>query len=453
MPAAIDDTIAALATPAGESALALVRVSGPRCAALVGEIFAAPPLPRSAVHADYRDRNGALVDDVLYTFFAGPHSYTGEDALELSSHGSPYIAQRLLEDLWARGCRPAEAGEFTQRAFLHGRLDLSQAEAVMDLIHARSEAALAAAHRQLRGALGRRIADLIAQLVGLLAHVEAYLDFPDEDLPAEDRAALAAGVAALAAGTGRLLATERYGDLLRGGVRTVLVGATNAGKSSLLNRLLGWERALVSPEPGTTRDFLEEPRPAGPYCLRLVDTAGLNPAPGPLERQGIARTLERAAAADLILLVFDTTCPSLVLPPDLAPCLHSSNTVVVWNKADLAPPPAAPLPAGAGWRTVAVSALDGRGLPELESAIVAAIDDHRLDASAEGVAINARHAHDLRAAQECLAAAQVKLLGGAPDELLAADLRGALDALGRIGGKVDHERVLDEIFSKFCIGK
>ncbi|HSY53331.1 MAG TPA: tRNA uridine-5-carboxymethylaminomethyl(34) synthesis GTPase MnmE, partial [Opitutaceae bacterium] len=182
------DTIAALATPAGTAALAVVRVSGPSSAALAEEIFKKTPLPRHMSHADYRDRDGALVDEVLFTFFQAPHSYTGEDALEISGHGNPFIAQKILEDLFVRGCRPAEPGEFTERAFLNGRMDLSQAEAVMDLIHARSERALAVAHQQLRGALGRHMQELIDTLLALLARIEAQIDFPEEDLPPEDRA-------------------------------------------------------------------------------------------------------------------------------------------------------------------------------------------------------------------------------------------------------------------------
>ena len=447
-----DDTIAARATPSGESALALLRVSGARSGVFVGEIFAAAPLPRLAVHADYRDRDGRLVDDVVYTFFAAPNSYTGEDTLEISCHGNPYIAQRLLEDLLARGCEPAEPGEFTKRAFLNGRMDLSQAEAVMDVIHARGERALEAANRQLRGALGARTRELIERLLGLLARVEAYLDFPEEDLPQEDRAALQSEAAALQGELARLRATGRYGELLRAGVRTVLVGAPNVGKSSLLNRLLGWERALVDAAPGTTRDFLEAVRIAGPHCIRLVDTAGLHGAPGALEQRGIERTLEQAAGADLILLVLDTTCPIPALPAALTRRLARDNTVVVWNKIDLAPAPAAPADWGE-WRTVAVSAREGRGLAELEAAIVAAIEGFRQDEGGELIAINARHARDLGEAVEGLAAAQAKLAAGSADELLAADLRSVLDALGRIGGKVDNERMLDKLFASFCVGK
>jgi len=457
MPATREDTIAALATPHGESAVALVRVSGGESRRLAGEIFGHTPLPRSARHADYRDRVGAVLDDVLFTYFAGPASYTGEDSLEIGCHGNPYIAQRVLEDLYARGCRAAEPGEFTKRAFLNGRMDLSQAEAVMDLIHARAERALEAANRQLRGALGRQIAAAIEQLVGVVAQVEAYIDFPEEDLPAENRARLRSEVAALRADLGRLLATAHFGALLRDGVRTVIVGAPNAGKSSLLNRLVGWDRALVSPEPGTTRDFLEEPRVLGAHKIRFVDTAGLNPSPAPLERRGIERTLERAAEADLFLVVLDASRPCPTLPASISGRLTAANTVVVWNKTDLAAPAAREaLPEA--WREfgqVGVSALTGEGIGGLESRISELIDSEQLKIGGDLIAINARHGAALTEATQCLAFAEEKLgdVAAAPDELLAADLRGAMEALGRIGGRVDHERVLDKLFSSFCIGK
>jgi tRNA modification GTPase len=449
-----EDTIVALATPSGEAAVALVRVSGDECARLAREIFGRVPLPRSARHADYRDRAGALVDDVLFTFFAAPASYTGEDVLEIGCHGSPYIAERVLEDVAGRGARLAEPGEFTKRAFLNGRMDLSQAEAVMDLIHARSERALEAANRQLRGALGKQIAAAIERLVAVVAQVEAYIDFPEEDLPAEDRGRLRGEIAGLRAELGRLLATQHYGALLREGVRTVIVGEPNAGKSSLLNRLVGWERALVSPEPGTTRDFLEETRTLGAHTVRFVDTAGLNAAPGALEARGIERTLERAAEADLFLVVLDATRPCPTLPAAVAGRLTSGNTVLVWNKVDLAKPGVVTAP-WSGFASVAVSALTGQGVAELERNIAELIDRERVTFDGDVVAINARHAGDLAEATDCLALAEAKLSekGAGADELLASDLRGALDALGRIGGRVDHERILDKLFASFCIGK
>lgn len=447
------DTIAALATPAGTAALAVLRVSGPDTMALATALAGRTPPPRRARHLDYRDLAGRLLDDVVLTCYAGPKSYTGEDGLEISCHGNPFIAQRILEDLLARGCRPAEPGEFTQRAFLNGRLDLSQAEAVMDLIHARSERALEAAQQQLRGALARRMEALIGSLLVVLARIEAYIDFPDEDLPPEDRGQVQAAVAALVADTARLLATSHYGSILREGIRTVLLGAPNAGKSSLLNRLVGRERALVSPEPGTTRDFLEEQIVVGAHGLRLVDTAGLNPSPAPLEKLGIAKTLERAAEADLFVLVIDATRPELILPPEVLFRIQSRAVLVVLNKSDLAPGAAVPPGLPAGVALVRVSALTGAGCDELRSVLARQADAFQQDAGAELIAVSARHAHALTQARDGLAEAQAKLRSNGSIELIASDLRAALNAFGEITGKVDNERMLDQLFASFCIGK
>lgn len=446
------DTIAALATPLGTSAIAVVRASGPDTAELARAIFGATPPPRVATHADYRDHTGTLVDDVLVTFFQGPRSYTGEDSLEVSCHGNPFIAQKILEDLFARGCRPAEAGEFTQRAFLNGQMDLSQAEAVMDLIHARSERALSAANQQLRGSLGRQMQALIDRLLQVLARIEAYIDFPDEDLPPEDRAIVARELSMLGRETERLLATSHYGELLRDGIKTVIVGAPNVGKSSLLNRLVGRERALVSPEPGTTRDFIEERIIVGPHCLRIIDTAGLNPSPAPLEKLGMDKTLERAAEADLFLLVFDATLPPPALAPEIAARSTPRNTIIVLNKSDLTNNKTHNI-AHDGQTTIAVSALTGSGLDELSIAIARLADSFQIEAGNDDIAINARHAHALGQARQCLAEAQAKVTANGPVELLASDLRGVLTAYGEISGKVDNERMLDALFATFCIGK
>jgi tRNA modification GTPase len=445
------DTIAALGTPAGTAALALLRVSGPDTGRIATELAGSPPRPRQARHADYRDRGGRLVDDVVLIFFAGPHSYTGEDTLEISCHGNPFIAQKILEDLLARGCRAAEPGEFTQRAFLHGRLDLSQAEAVMDVIHARSERALAFAQQQLRGALARRMEGLIDGLLGVLARIEAYIDFPEEDLPPEDQSQVGREIDRLAGETSRLLATSHYGAMLRGGIRTVILGPPNAGKSSLLNRLVGYERALVSPEPGTTRDFLEEEIMVGPHALRIIDTAGLNPTPGEIERRGIEKTVERSATADLFLVVQDATEPPWSLPDSVRAQVLQGPAVWILNKSDLAPE--APPPSDWPFPFVRLSALTGAGMDDLVVRIAEAADSFQQAVGEETIAVSARHARALDQAREGLSRARGKLDQRGPIELIASDLRDALAAFGEVTGKVDNERMLDQLFASFCIGK
>jgi tRNA modification GTPase len=321
----------------------------------------------------------------------------------------------------------------------------------MDLIHARSERALAAANQQLRGSLGRAMNNLISPLVNLLARIEAQIDFPEEDLPAEDREAALRDLETLKAGTDRLLVTSHYGELLREGVRTVIVGEPNAGKSSLLNRLVGRERALVSPEPGTTRDYLEETIEVGSHLIRLIDTAGLNSDPTELERRGIALAVTQAKEAHLFLWVIDSARPGLRLPAGLDKLLTPEKTLVVFNKCDLARPARKMLPDE--FRCVEVSALTGDGLEELRSGILFHAESFRNMAGDEVIAINARHSDALRSATTALEAARLKVVANEEIELIASDLRATLDAFGEIAGKVDNEMVLDRLFSTFCIGK
>jgi len=377
----------------------------------------------------------------------------------------------IVADLFKRGCRGAEPGEFSRRAFMNGKMELTQAEAVADLIHARSERALAAAQRQLQGELGRHLEGLIERVLSILARIEVYIDFPDEDLPAENRREVQADLNNVLRGTSRLLATHRYGDMLRDGLKTVLLGAPNAGKSSLLNALVGHERALVSEEPGTTRDFIEERLQVGPHLLRLIDTAGLNPCPGELERLGIAKTAERLAEADLILWVVDAVAqadePSLTqpatlgLPEAFARHLTPEKTLLVANKIDLASPETKSLglhkaSQGVAFRRLEVSALEGTGIEALREAIVELADGLRPELFAEEqIVVNARHADALLRAQTNLREALAGLSGTAtmPMELVSGDIRAGLDALGEIAGRVDNERMLDALFANFCIGK
>jgi tRNA modification GTPase len=332
-------------------------------------------------------------------------------------------------------------------------MDLSQAEAVMDLINARSDSSLAAARQVLRGALGRHMAELVDGVVASLATIEAYIDFPDEDLPPEDRRKLAERVRGVQRGTDRLLATERTGARLREGIRTVLLGETNAGKSSLLNRIVGSERAIVSPEPGTTRDFIEERVAVGAHGLRLVDTAGLNPGAKGVEGLGISKTLECVEDADLLVLVLDATRPTPPIPPEILKRINNSNTVVALNKADLLRGAGSSAAPPAGVNAVALSALNGEGIGGLLAELERLAGELQTTVGDEGIAINVRHAHFLAEARACLSSALQKIDEAGPAELVASDLRGALAAFGEISGKVDNERMLDQLFASFCIGK
>lgn len=437
------DTIAAIATPPGTGAVALVRVSGPDVPALWPRLFpaASAPQPRVARLVTLRDAGGNVVDQVLATFFRGPASFTGEDTMELACHGGPLVTRRVLDAVLAAGARTAEPGEFSQRAFLNGKLDLTQAEAIMDLISAQTDLALRAANEQLEGRLGESMQALRAELLEILAHVEAYIDFPEEDIDPDTGAAMRARVVQAQSGVQRLLATADQGRILREGVRTVLAGAPNAGKSSLLNRLLGFDRAIVSEVPGTTRDTIEEVINLRGLPLRLVDTAGLRATEDSVEAEGVARTQQQMARADLVLHVVDASLPSGEAPDISAPLV-----LRVLNKADLGVHPS--------WQDgVAVSAAKGTGMDALADQIFDAITRRAGGFTADLVAINARHKACLERAAAGLDAALGEIDAGAAPELVSLGLREAMDAIGEVTGRADTEELLGVIFSKFCIGK
>lgn len=448
------DTIVAAATPAGESALAVVRVSGTGAATLAAICHGgAPPPPRFAWHGEYCSTDEVLLDDAVFCFFAGPKSYTGEDLLEISCHGNPFIVSKIIKDLIRRGCRLAEPGEFTKRAFLHGRMDLTEAEAVMDLIRARSDQALAVAQRQLRGALRQRIDVLVSRLLDLCASVDAHVDFPEEDLPMEDRRHWHDVAQALSAEIQALAATRREGDWLREGVKVVLLGAPNAGKSSLLNRLVGFERAIVSADPGTTRDFIEEKIFLDGWCIRLFDTAGVREASGDVEQAGVFHSLYRMREADILVLVVDATLPCPPLPEEVLARLVAGPALVVMNKSDLGTR-GFPLPAGIATPSVAVSALRGDGLDALRTALSGLVAHSTADPGREEtVVVNARHELSLIEAAQALSRAAGLLKSSPAIDLAALDIRAAIEALGDVVGRVDYEEVLDRLFASFCIGK
>ncbi len=393
-----------------------------------------------------RDRMGAVLDRALVIRFVAPVSYTGEDVVELHCHGGVLVTQKVLEALLAAGARPAEPGEFTQRAFLNGKMDLTQAEAVMDLIQAQSSLALRAANEQLEGFIGEAVSQMRQELIEVLAHVEAYIDFPEEDISPDVGEALRSRITAVREKCERLLSTSEHGRILRQGARTVICGEPNVGKSSLLNVLLGFERAIVSPVAGTTRDTIEEVVQVHGIPLRLVDTAGLRQGGDELEQFGMERTQREIERADLILEVVDGSVPAdeakrVKLPDELA-----GRRVLILNKADLG--------THSSWKVgVPLSCATREGLDLLRDALAEAVMRGGQWSMEHPVAINARHKACLERVRSGLVAALDCLEREEAPEFTALELREALQALGEISGRVDIEELLDVVFSSFCIGK
>lgn len=443
------DTIASIATPPGTGALALIRMSGPEAIAIARRCMGGTPFEvRRATLRRVTDAEGKPIDQVVATCFAGPASFTGEETVEISCHGGLLVTRRLLSRLLEEGARPAEPGEFSQRAFLNGKLDLTQAEAVMDVISAESDLALRAAQNQLEGAIGRRVGSAAEALVRLTAHVEAHIDFPDEDISPDTTQQLLANLTAIREQLADLLDTADQGRLLREGVRTAIVGRPNAGKSSLLNALLGHERAIVSSVAGTTRDTIEENVHLGGLCLRLIDTAGLHDSGDAIERAGMERSLRAEAEADLVLEVADAS-----LAPDRLDLPETrALRLLILNKADLGVHPAWDEAISDG--VILFSCKAGTGRAELEHMLSSRfVQVHAMSSSGGLAAINERHRHALGTAIEALDAAATSLNAGVSPELTALDLRDALDALGAITGRIDTEDILSAVFSQFCLGK
>jgi len=434
------ETIAAIATPAGAGGIGIIRISGPRAVAIAAALIGRSPdeLPeRTLVHGEVRGDDEQL-DEVLVVAMRAPHSYTGDDVAEVHAHGGAVNMAQLLRLVLGRGARPAEPGEFTRRAFETGRLDLTRAEAVVAVIEAASERALRVAQAQLRGSVGDAVTALRAGGIDVLAEVEASVDFPGEDLDFAPATEIGERAETLAAEVARLAQTFTYGRALREGVSVVLVGPVNAGKSSLFNALVGSERAVVTAEPGTTRDFVEARVVWDGVQVTLIDTAGEREATSEAERLGIELSRSRAETADLRVVLHVAGGAAVTAPP-------VERELHITSKADLAEPRAGGL--------LATSAVDGRGLDGLRAAILAAAVGRASDGDDGIVVTSVRQSSLLEAAARAWRAAGRAALEGQPAEILALELRAGVDALSEVVGERVDDDVLDVLFARFCIGK
>ena len=453
----VSDTIAAISTPPGEGAIALVRISGPNAIGIADKIFRGKEPPsRFASHVQHLGEicsaENQVIDQVVLSVHRAPASYTGEDLVEIGCHGGTLVSAKVLEACLRAGATAARPGEFTERAFLNGKMDLTQAEAVIDLIRARTDLALRSATEQLEGRLGDQIRKIRDELVALLAHINAAIDFPEEGIEPEEDDALAARLDSVREEIAMLLATADQGRVLREGVRVVIYGATNAGKSSLLNRLLGYDRVIVSDTHGTTRDTIEETVNLEGVPIRLLDTAGLRASESELERAGIERTEKSLQLADLRLHIADRSAPKPAhfnsrKLSEFNGTTSDPNEIVVLNKSDL--------PEDNDWKdfpALRISCVTEDGLPQLKKEILGRIRQQNLRPES-AIAINTRHGDCLRRASESCHRARGSLADGLSGEYVAVDLDQALRAVGEVIGVVDVEQILDSVFSQFCIGK
>ena len=439
------ETIAAISTAAGEAAIALIRISGKDAIEVADKVFRGKQRPSGLAsqtqHLGEIVENGAIIDQVMLAVHHAPASYTGEDLIEISCHGGALVTAKVLETCLRAGARGARPGEFTERAYLNGKIDLTQAEAVIDLIRAQTDLALRSATEQLAGRLGDEFRNLRQRLIDIIAHVEASMDFPEEGISPDDVATICDRLESLRNEIDKLLATAETGRILHEGLRVVIFGATNAGKSSLLNRMLGFDRAIVSEMHGTTRDSIEERINLRGIALRLFDTAGLRAPENLVEREGIERTQRTLETADLRLHIVDASASR---PDDFA---TNPDELLILNKSDL--------PEHADWSStdaIRISCKTGGGLPKLADEIYRRIGGAKLNAESP-LAINARHRDQLRRASDAIARALAAIGAGATPEMFAIDLQEAQHAVDELLGGGDEEAVRDAIFSQFCIGK
>jgi tRNA modification GTPase len=451
------DTVAAVATAPGMGALAVVRMSGRRALAIADAVFQGKVAPssardRSILSGEVVGRDGSALDQVLVLVMRGPASATGEDVVEITCHGGLLVPRMVLRRLVEEGARPAEPGEFTRRAFLNGKIDLAQAEAVEEIVRASSERALRAAMGQLKGGLSREIGSLEDDILRQLVLVEADLEFPEEEVDRIDSARLGAELRLCRQRLEALVASQERGKYLRQGLTVAIVGKPNVGKSSLFNRLVGKDRVIVSDVPGTTRDVVDALVGVDGVVLRIQDTAGLRRGTDSLEKEAVRRTGEAVAEADLAVVVWEAGRAPTDEDLEILEEVAGKPRVVVVNKVDLAPAQTADVEISAGERALKVSALKGWGVADLLAELAAAARERVGDADYQIIA-NERHAASLTKALEALGRGGRAVADGLPPELVASDLRWALDCLGEVTGRKATSGILDAIFSRFCIGK
>ena len=456
------DTIAAIATPQGEGALSIIRLSGPDALGVADRVFRGAErildVPAYTVHyGRVVDAGGRTVDETLATVFRGPRSFTGEDSVEFGCHGGVLVTHAVLEAVLGAGARQAEPGEFTRRAFLNGRIDLAQAEAVADLIAATSRRAHAVSLEQLHGKLGERVKAVRTSLVDLCSLLEIDLDFAEEGLEVISKREVEQRIRETHRSLSAMVESFELGRICREGVSVVLTGRPNAGKSSLFNALLKEDRAIVTPVPGTTRDALEENITIAGLLFRLTDTAGLREPTDVVEAEGVKRTAQRVAAADIVLHVVDASLAKAVQEKDEALGSENRLVVVAMNKSDLLSQSQRADPALAGStgsrQTVLVSATTGSGLENLRTALAQVTIANRGVGEGGVLVTNVRHKEALSRARDGIRLALDSLDGGATNEFIALDVRQAIDSLAEITGEITSDDILNNIFGRFCIGK
>lgn len=457
----LDDVIAAISTPLGTGGIGIVRMSGAGCIQMADMIFIGrKKLSEKSTHTLAYGKitdgaGGEIIDEVLVSVMKSPHTYTKEDIVEINCHGGSLVTKRVLEAVLKTGARLAEPGEFTKRSFLNGRIDLTQAEAVIDLIHSKTELSRRAAVNQLEGRLKKAVREMREEILDMIAGIEAVIDYPDYDIEEETYAAMEKGAQALLDRMNRLLETADRGKIIREGLQTVIIGKPNVGKSSLLNWLLEEDRAIVTDIPGTTRDTVEEYLNIDGIPIKIVDTAGIRETGDIVEKMGVEKSKTYAENADLVILMLDASRPLEAEDKEILSFVRNKKTIVLLNKTDLATLLSAEelrgyLPEG---QLLAISVKENRGFDALIDALKALFLDGQ-DATAEDALLgNTRHKDALGRARDAMARCMETIATRMPEDFISMDLQDANRALGEITGDTSDEEIIDRIFTKFCLGK